>query len=134
MVPGFIRPGQEIQNGLRCGINVHINPKRCNISGPVIIAGGAHIADGVTMVGPCYIGSGARVEKGAHIESSIIMANTLIGSGANVVNMVTDGSYCMLDDATILDLSKLEIPWLVGDARTSRKQLIVAEQRYLDSI
>lgn len=133
-VPGYILPGNEIAPGLRCGINVRINPKRCNISGAVVISGGAYIADGATLVGPCFIGPGARVEPGARIESSVVMAHALIGADAHVLDMVTDGRYCMLADGTVLDLARTDIPWVVGDTRMPRESLLAAEQRYLDSI
>jgi mannose-1-phosphate guanylyltransferase len=133
-VPGYTLPGREVLPGLRCGINVHIHPKRVEISGPVVISGGAHIADGATLVGPCFIGAGAKVEQGARIEASVVMPHARIGANAHVNDMVTDGRYCMLADGTVLDLAKADIPWVVGDVRMPRESLLAAEQRYLDSI
>lgn len=133
-VPGFQLPGKEISAGLRCGLNVRINTKRCTIRGPVVIAGGAHIADGVTLIGPCYIGAGARIEHGVRVESSVVMPHAFIGANAEVQGLVTDGCYCMLADGTVLDLAKANIPWVLGDARTPRETLDVAEQRFLDAI
>lgn len=133
-VPGYTLPGREIMAGVHCGINVRLNPKRCEISGPVVIAGGAYIADGATLVGPCYIGAGARIEQGARVEASVVMPHARIGINAQVHEMVTDGRYCMLADGTVLDLAKADIPWVIGDTRMTRESLMAAEQRYLDSI
>ena len=133
-VPGYRPPARSLQPGLHCGINVRLNPKRCEISGPVVIAGGAHIADGVTLVGPCFIGAGAVVEQGARVERSIVMRHARIGPGAGVSDMTTDGRYCMLSDGTVLDLQQADLPWLIGDARMPPAQLAEAEQRFLDAI
>lgn len=133
-VPGYTLPGHEMAPGLRCGINVRINPKRCVIRGPVVIAGGAFIADGATLVGPCFIGAGAKIEQDALVEASVILPYARIGTNAHVKDMITDGHYCMLADGTVLDLLKADIPWIVGDARMSRDELLATEQRYLDAI
>ena len=133
-VPGYTLPGRETSSGVRCGINVHINPKRCEISGPVVISGGAYIADGATLVGPCFIGAGARIEQGARVEASVVMPQARIGAHTHINAMVTDGRYCMLADGTVLDLVKADIAWVVGDARMPRESIFAAEQRYLDAI
>ena len=133
-VPGFPLPGREVSAGLHLGLNVRINTKRCTIRGPVVIDGGAWIADGTTLVGPCYIGAGARIEQGARVESSVVMPHAFIGANAEVRELVTDGRYCMLADGTVLDLAKANIPWVLGDARMPREARHAEEQRFLDAI
>lgn len=131
-VPGYRLPGREIAPGLRTGINVSMNPRRCRLQGPVVVAGGARVDDGATLIGPCFIGAGAVIESGARIERSIILPHARIGQLAYLEAVVTDGEYCMSEDGTVIDLSITDLPWIIGDARMPTAEIHDAEQRFLD--
>jgi len=133
-VPGYQLPGREIAPGLRIGINVSVNPRRCRLEGPIIIAGGARIEDGAALVGPCFIGAGAVIEAGARVERSIILPHARIGRQANLRAVVTDGQYCMSEDGTVIDLQFADLPWVIGDARMPVSAIHEAEQRFLDAL
>lgn len=133
-VPGYRLPGREISPGLRCGINVRMNPKRCELEGLVVVSSGACVEDGASLIGPCFVGAGAIIEAGARVERSIILPHARIGRQANVCNVVTDGQYCMAEDGTVIDLQVADLPWVIGDARTPKSVIHAAEQRFLDTI
>ena len=133
-VPGYQLPGREIAPGLRTGINVSVNPRRCRLEGPIVIAGGARIEDGTALIGPCFIGAGAVVEAGARIERSIILPHARIGQLADLHAVVTDGQYCMSEDGTVIDLQVTDLPWVIGDARMPASAIREAEQRFLDTL
>lgn len=133
-VPGYHLPGREIVPGLRTGINVSINPRRCRLEGPIVVAGGARVEDGATLMGPCFVGAGAVVEAGAHVERSIILPHARIGRQADLRAVVTDGQYCMSEDGTVIDLQIADLPWVIGDARMPESAIHEAEQRFLDAL
>lgn len=130
-VPGMDLPGKEVAPGVRVGLNVRFNLNRCHVTGPVVIAGSATIEDGATLIGPTYIGPGAVVERGARVERSVVQAHARIGSHANLVDMVSDGRYCMVSDGTLIDLELADMPWLISDARLPRAERTAAEQRFI---
>jgi mannose-1-phosphate guanylyltransferase len=133
-VPGYFPPGREIAPGLRTGINVSINPKRCRLEGPIVVAGGARVEDGATLIGPCFVGAGAVIEAGARVERSIILPHARIGRQADLRAVVTDGQYCMSEDGTVIDLQIADLPWVIGDARMPATAIHEAEQRFLDNL
>ncbi len=131
-VPGYRLPGREIAPGLRTGINVSIDPRRCRLEGPIVVAGGARVEDGATLIGPCFVGAGAMIEAGGHIERSIILPHARIGGQADLRAVVTDGHYCISEDGTVIDLRVADLPWVIGDARMPVSAIHEAEQRFLD--
>jgi mannose-1-phosphate guanylyltransferase len=131
---GYDLPGRELAPGLYTGLNVRINPRRCDIQGPVVIAGSARVEDGAVLVGPCYIGAGALVACGARVERSIVLEHARIGAEADLRAVVTDGEYCFYTDGSVIDLKQAKLPWVVGDVRMHESAIKMAEQRFLDSI
>jgi mannose-1-phosphate guanylyltransferase len=131
---GYDLPGRQLAPGLRTGVNVRINPRRCDIRGPVVIAGSARVDDGATLVGPCYIGAGAMIASGARVEHSIVLEHARIGAEADLRSAVTDGQYCFYPDGSMIDLKMAMLPWVVGDVRMHEATINMAEQSFLDSI
>lgn len=133
-VPGLAFSGKEVAPGIHLGINVRVNLRRCHIKGPVVIAGSAIIEDGATLIGPTYIGPGAVVERGAHVERSVVQAHSRVCSAAHLFEVVSDGRYCLTSDGTVLDFQHADMPWLIADARLPRAQRTAAEQRFVSHI
>lgn len=133
-LPGHSLTGSELAPGLRTGLNVRIDPRRCEIAGPVVIGGGARIEDGAQLIGPCYIGPGSLVAAGARIERSIVLANSRIGDAANLCGVVTDGEFCIAGNDSVINLRRALLPWVIGDARAHEASVRFAEQRFLDAI
>lgn len=65
------------------------------IRGPVIIEPGVRIFEGVTIVGPAYLGEGVLVGNNTMIRHSHIGANCVIGSGSEVVRSYLN-DHCWL--------------------------------------
>lgn len=130
---GYDVPARERAPGLRTGLNVRINPRRCEIKGPVVIASSARVDDGAVLIGPCYIGAGAIVAGHARVERSIVLQHARIGAGADLRDAITDGQHCFYADGSVIDLQQAALPWLVGDARMHETAIRMAEQRFLDS-
>lgn len=133
-VPGLLPPGHEIAPGIRTGLNVRMDLRRSFVEGPVIIAGGATIEDGATIIGPAYIGAGAVIERGARVERSIVLAHARVGGHADLIEVISDGRYCITADGTVIDLELADLPWLVSDARIPKGSLAVSEQRFVSTL
>jgi glucose-1-phosphate thymidylyltransferase long form len=98
--------------------------------GPVILDSAAHLEDGVTIRGPCYVGpavllkkgsvldnsclhEGARVESNAAIEKSIILEGSSIGSTAQIVDSVVSRDCVIGEGARIVSS-------IIGEGMTVR--------------
>lgn len=132
-LPDVALPGRELAPGVRVGLNVRLDTRRSRVAGPVVVANGATVEDGATLVGPCYVGPGAVVERGAHIEASVVLDHARVSGHAHLQGVTSDGRYCIGADGTVLDMRRADLDWLIADARTSRRALALAEQRFLDT-
>lgn len=119
---------------LDCGLNVSIDPRRCQIEGPVQIAGGVEIQDGAHLIGPCHIGAGSVVESGACIERSIVLPHVRVSRHAHLHEAITNGRLCVMADGTTIELDRADLGWLIGDYRQSIESRALSEQRFLDHI
>lgn len=120
--------------GLYCGINVSIDPRRCEIEGPVRIDGGARIEDGASLIGPCHIGAGVVIETGASIERSIVLPRVRVSGHAHLCEAMTDANHCLLADGSTIDLARADLSWLIGDCRQALGTRAASEQRFLDHV
>lgn len=70
-------------------------------TGDALVLDGATVAnDAVLTAGSC-IGAGSHVGSGAVIDGSVVLADTLIGSGSRVTNSAI-GRGCVLPEGTVL--------------------------------
>jgi bifunctional UDP-N-acetylglucosamine pyrophosphorylase/glucosamine-1-phosphate N-acetyltransferase len=58
------------------------------IDGPVHFGANVRIEEGVRLVGPTVIGSGARIGRGAGIERAVLFDSVVVGAGARVLDSV----------------------------------------------
>lgn len=116
-IAGFSVPGRELLPGVRVGLNVRLNPERCLLVPPLFIGGSAEIQDGAELIGPVAIGAGAVVEAGAHLERSVVLDYTRVGSGAFSCGKILGGNYCVDADGTVLDSRHTDTAWLFCDSR-----------------
>ena len=130
-IDGFCMPGREVRPGVWMGLNVKANLDRCDIVAPVYIGGSAEIQDGARLIGPVTVGAGAVIETGAHVEKSVVMEYTRVGSGAYCHNKILRSNFCVSADGTVLDGSHTDTAWLFGDARSGEGALSAAQQEIL---
>jgi len=114
---GYALPGQDRGNGLRCGVNVRMNPERVTIRGPVYIGGSCEIGDGSMIEGPTVIGPGSVVEAGAEIRECLIDDYTKITSVARLEGLIVSHGQCIRPDGTFFSHQQADLAWLIDDAR-----------------
>ncbi len=98
--------------------------------GPVILDAAAQVEDGVTIRGPCYVGSGAilrrgsiadnaclyegaRLESKAVVRNSIVLEGSVVGAAAEIVDSVVSRN-CIIEDGARIASS------IIGDSMTIR--------------
>ncbi|MBE9609548.1 sugar phosphate nucleotidyltransferase [Chitinilyticum piscinae] len=133
-LPAVSRPGREIAPGVFAGANCRIDPRRCHIQGQVVLADSVTIEDGATLIGPLWIGRGSIVERGAHVERSLIFDYTRVGTQALLVEKLASGRWCARADGLTVDPAASNIPWILADSRTPRSTISAKEQHFLEEI
>ena len=128
-IRGYKLPGREVQPGVRTGINVHWNPARAAIRGPVVIGGSSFIGDGAVIEGPTVIGAGCVIEPGAVVRECILGDYTRVSSIANLERLLVFGHQCIQPDGEHFGIDEAGIGWVIDDAR--RKQEMAAEAQEL---
>jgi len=115
--PGYRLPGHEVRPGVRTGNHVQINWDRVEIEGPVIIANGSAIGDGVRITGPTYIGSNCVIEPGARVSECLLNDYTRVRSPARLSRQIVNAGYCVQPNGAFVDTTITELGWLVDNAR-----------------
>jgi mannose-1-phosphate guanylyltransferase len=94
-VPSMQMPGKQIRPGVWVGLNVHIDWENTNIIGPVYIGSGARIDKGTQIIGPTWISDGCHVQRGGKVERSVLFEYTRVGQDYSFVEMIVCGEYCV---------------------------------------
>jgi mannose-1-phosphate guanylyltransferase len=121
-INGFKMPGKEVRPGIWVGMNVKADLDRCHVVAPVFIGGSTEVRDGATLIGPVSIGSGAVIEGGAHLESTVVLDYTRVASGTYCENKILGGHFCAGADGTVLDGRHTDTAWLFGDSRSNGEE------------
>ncbi|WP_373975566.1 NDP-sugar synthase [Chitinibacter sp. SCUT-21] len=133
-LPNIPRLGKEILPNVFVGANTRFDPRRCHIEGPIVIADSVTIEDGATLIGPLFIGRGSVIERGAHLERSLVFEYTRVGAQATLSHVLASGRWCAQPDGLTIDPQKTGIAWILADSRTPRKWLNQQEQLFLEQI
>jgi mannose-1-phosphate guanylyltransferase len=77
------------------------------VHAPVMIGPDCVIAPGATVGGRTVLGSGSRIESGAHVEASVLLRGCQVGQGSRVSTAilgpgVTVGEQCRIDSGVVL--------------------------------
>jgi mannose-1-phosphate guanylyltransferase/phosphomannomutase len=104
--------GELFTDNVRVGIGTYID--RASFFGNVFIGNDVELAEGVTIVGPTFIGDQTKIGRGVRIEESIIWENIYIEDDATIIravigdntkilkeNYITDGILCNLSREVI---------------------------------
>lgn len=94
-VPSMQMPGKQVRPGVWVGLNVHIDWESTNIVGPVYIGSGARIDKGTQIIGPTWISDGCHVQRGGKVERSVLFEYTRVGQDYSFVEMIVCGEYCV---------------------------------------
>jgi len=94
-VPSMQMPGKQIRPGVWVGLNVHIDWENTNIIGPVYIGSGARIDKDTQIIGPTWISDGCHVQRGGKVERSVLFEYTRVGQDYSFVEMIVCGEYCV---------------------------------------
>ncbi|MCP9759256.1 NDP-sugar synthase [Aquitalea sp. S1-19] len=133
-LPAVSRPGRAIAHDVLAGANCRINPRRCQISGPVILADNVTVEDGATLIGPLWLGRGSIVERGAHLERSLVFDYTRVGAQARLFEQLASGRWCAHADGLTVDPVASNIPWVLADSRMPRTKIAHKEQGFLQEV
>jgi len=132
--PNILPLGKQLQNGLYVGANCRIDPRHCHIEGPVILADSVTIENHATLIGPLWIGRGSVIERGAHLERSVVFNYTRVGSQAVLIEKLASGRWCANADAITIDPLISNIPWILSDSRTPRPHISASERRFFEEV
>lgn len=86
-------PGTQIKDGLWVGLNTRIEWEGTTIVGPVYIGSGTRVEAGAHIVGPTWIGHGSHICSGATIEKCVLFEYTRILPGAMLQEMIVFKDY-----------------------------------------
>ncbi|MEY4346174.1 MAG: hypothetical protein RL032_2006 [Pseudomonadota bacterium] len=88
-------PGREVRPGVWVGLNVSIAWDQVSIEGPVYIGSGARVEPGATITGPTWIGHGCVLKTGAKITRSILFEYIRIPANMHFIDMIVSRKYCV---------------------------------------
>lgn len=88
-------PGTEIRPEIWVGLNTSVAWDEITIKGPVYIGSGARIEPGATIIGPAWIGPGCVIRSGAKITRSVIFEYTRIAADMHFNEMIVSRQYCV---------------------------------------
>jgi mannose-1-phosphate guanylyltransferase len=110
-------PGKQVRPGIWTGINVSIPWDQVKIEGPVYIGSSVSIEAGVVITGPCWIGHGSVIRKGARVTRSVLFDYTRIAADQHFHEMIVSRFYCVdrHGDTLYRDDDSTLLRW--GDAR-----------------
>ncbi len=110
--------GTEVQPGVWVEDDVHIAPSAV-LGGPVFLGSGVRVRAGAHIVGPAVIKENTIVDARAHVERSVIWANSYIGEAADVRGCII-GSQCNVKGQAVIFEGAV-----VGDGTTIGQQAVI---------
>jgi mannose-1-phosphate guanylyltransferase len=86
-------PGTRIEDGLWVGLNTNIDWNGTTIEGPVYIGSGCRIEAGAHIVGPTWIGHGSHVCSGAELVRSVLFEYTRVLADVSLYETIVFKDY-----------------------------------------
>lgn len=86
-------PGTQIDDGVWVGLNTSIDWHGTTIEGPVYIGSGSRIEAGAHIVGPTWIGHGSHICEGAEVVRSVLFEYTRVLAGVSLDEMIVFKDY-----------------------------------------
>jgi mannose-1-phosphate guanylyltransferase len=94
-VPSMNMPGKQVKPGIWVGLNVRVDWENTKIEGPVYIGSGARIDKGAEIIGPTWISDGCHVQRGGRVVRSVLFEYTRVGQDYAFDEMIVCGEYCV---------------------------------------
>lgn len=94
-VPSMSMPGKQVKPGIWVGLNVRVDWENTRIEGPVYIGSGARIDKGAEIIGPTWISDGCHVQRGGRVVRSVLFEYTRVGQDYTFDEMIVCGEYCV---------------------------------------
>lgn len=110
-------PGRQVRPGVWVGLNTHVDWDRVSIEGPVYIGSGARIDAGASIMGPSWIGHGCHVRAGANVVRSVLFEYTRVAPSMAVVDMIVSPEYCVTRSGETFYRGDENVGLRWGDAR-----------------
>lgn len=86
-------PGTQVDDGVWVGLNTSIDWQGTTIEGPVYIGSGSRIEAGAHIVGPTWIGHGSHICEGAEVVRSVLFEYTRVLAGVSLNEMIVFKDY-----------------------------------------
>jgi mannose-1-phosphate guanylyltransferase len=86
-------PGTQVDDGVWVGLNTSIDWHGTTIEGPVYIGSGSRIEAGAHIVGPTWIGHGSHICEGAEVVRSVLFEYTRVLAGVSLDEMIVFKDY-----------------------------------------
>jgi len=97
--------GSNRKRPVPSGDGVSVSPK-ARIQGTVLMEKGVRVEDDAVVLGPTFLGRGARVGRGALVRQSIVAPGVEVPGGGMVRNQVVCPSFSVCVDAAVLAESR----------------------------
>ncbi len=117
--------------GVRTEGKSEIHPA-AHIEGPVLVAEGCVIAEGVQVKGPTVLGPQCRIAKGAVIEGAVLWHDSKVGEGAVLRNCVVASHSYVQQGSHILDDCILGDNVTVGEGNKLAQGTRIWPNRHLE--
>ncbi|MTV41557.1 sugar phosphate nucleotidyltransferase [Duganella radicis] len=114
-------PGIQLDDGLWVGLNTSIDWEGTTIEGPVYIGSGTRIDAGAHIVGPTWIGHGSHVCAGAKVVRSVLFEYTRVLPNVSLNEMIVFKDYSVDRAGNMLHVSESD-PDSWANARDRRSK------------
>ncbi|WP_256081563.1 sugar phosphate nucleotidyltransferase [Massilia sp. YIM B04103] len=101
-------PGIQVQDGLWVGLNTSIDWNGTTIEGPVYLGSGARIDAGAHIVGPTWIGHGSHICSGAKVVRSVLFEYTRVLPDVTLDELIVFKDYSVDRAGDMKQLSQSE--------------------------
>jgi mannose-1-phosphate guanylyltransferase len=116
-------PGTEVDDGVWVGLNTSIDWHGTTIEGPVYIGSGSRIEAGAHIVGPTWIGHGSHICEGAEVVRSVLFEYTRVLAGVSLQEMIVFKDYSVDRQGEMKHVSEYASEeWVNARDRRSRRR------------
>jgi len=116
-VPSMNMPGKQVKPGVWVGLNVRVDWENTKIQGPVYIGSGARVDKGAEIIGPTWISDGCHVQRGGRVVRSVLFEYTRVGQDYTFDEMIVCGEYCVDRSGRMMHVDDDTCDLIWSDAR-----------------